>query len=68
MEDSYKLKANIGLDCAVAERMHGITIRPRVDDRKEALPGKEETTVQKDLPVSRSNPNDTIAHKETNFE
>src|SRR5688572_33158903 len=37
------------LEWAVAERMRGTTIRPLVEDRKEALAGKEETKVQKDL-------------------
>src|SRR5678815_5145015 len=37
------------LEWAVAERMRGTTIRPRVEDRKEALADKEETKVQQDL-------------------
>jgi hypothetical protein len=37
------------LEWAVAERMRGTTKRPRVEDRKEALAGREETKVQKDL-------------------
>ena len=36
------------LEWAVAERMRGTTIRPLVEDRKEALAGKEETKVKKD--------------------
>ena len=37
------------LEWAAAERMRGTTIMPRVEDRKEALAGKEETKVQMDL-------------------
>ena len=48
--------------------MRGTTIRPLVEDRKEALAGKEETKVQKDLRFGWGHHNKTVMHEGKDFE
>ena len=55
------------LEWAVAERMRGTTIRPRVEDRKEALAGKEETKVKR-TSGRMGHPNKAVTQEGKDFE